>query len=76
MESIEDGIKVKWKKEGKYNRKLYQCLCKCCSKERYLRKSKMRDLCRSCAYIYNSHHINDYIKRPERGPDGRYKKGD
>lgn len=75
IESSEKGVKVKWKTEsGKYNRKLYSRICYMCNEEAFLPKSKLRKICRQCAYTVNAFKINSYITRPERGLDGRYTK--
>jgi hypothetical protein len=73
QEVWKEGIKF-YKMIGKEKRRVFPCKCYMCNKIRYLKKGKERTLCRECAYTVNAFRINGYIKRPERGPDGRYKK--
>ena len=56
-----------------YRRKLVKIGCVMCDCVRFVRPCRITKHCRACAYIVNAFKINNYIKRPPRGEDGRYK---
>lgn len=57
-----------------YRRKLVRIGCVMCPSIRFVRPNRITDHCRKCAYVINAFKINSYIKRPQRGKDGKYKK--